>query len=341
MTDHEQINPPSVLFDGTEHLRCPYVVGNVIELRLKTSSDEQPSNEQTMNARIIKIFEPFTWSCVMVVRPVCQAPTTTWEGDMVLKLFDRRFAMGFRKSEEISPWSLDIEQNYHQFILNGDAAKLITELTADRDLPARNFHVWNSSQEETYLHDFMQGLYETETQVYNTLADLQGSHIPQLFSCVTMPLSTPVQNNMPLSAPVQNNLLSEYIDIPGILLQYVEGFPLTDIATYAPRDSWQSICEDAIRIVNLIGDRGILNEDVKTRSFIVQKSPENQFLYVVFMIDFALCNFRKEYANEIEWEECKARQDEEGAVGFVMQKKLQGGFVYHRSALYTELDEKY
>ena len=136
--------------------------------------------------------------------------------------------MGFRKSKEISPWSLGTEQNYHQFILNGNAAKLVTELTADRDLPARNFYVWNSSQEETYLHDFMQGLYQTKMQVYNTLADLQGSHIPQLFSCVTMHLSTPVQNNP----------LSEYIDIPGILLQYVEGFPLTDIAMYAPGDSW-------------------------------------------------------------------------------------------------------
>ena len=81
MTDHEQINPPSILFDGTEHIECPYVVGNIIGLRLKTSYDEQ-----MIDARIIKIFKPFTWSCVMVGRPVC--PTTAWDGDMVLKLFD-------------------------------------------------------------------------------------------------------------------------------------------------------------------------------------------------------------------------------------------------------------
>lgn len=322
MADNEQISPSPLLFDCSEHLRCPYVVGNVIELRLKT-----PSDGQIVAARIIKVFEPFTWSCAMVVRPVC--PTAAWEGNMVLKLFDRRFAIEFRNSEEIRPWSPDIEQNYHRFILNGDAAKLLTELAADRLLPARNFDVWNSSQEETYLHDFMQGLYETETEVYNTLADLQGSHIPQLFSCVTMSLSTPVLNNP----------LSEYVDIPGILLQYVEGFPLTDIATCAPRDSWQGICEDAIRIVNLVGDKGILNKDVKTRSFVVQKCPENQ--YQVLMIDFALCNFRDEYASEDEWQKRKAIQDEEGAVGYVMQKKLQDGFVYDRSALYTELDDKY
>lgn len=298
------------------------MAGNTVNLQLKT-----PYDGQTIDARIIKVFEPFTCSSTMVVRPVC--PTTVWEGDMVLKLFDRRFAKGLRENDEISPWTPDIEQNYHQFILDGGAAKLVAELTADRDLPGRNSHMWNSSEEETYLHDYMQGLYETEIQVYDTLTDMQGNDIPRLFSCVTMPSFS----------PTQNNLVSDYIDIPGILLQYVEGFPLTDIALCAPRDSWQSICEDAIRIVHLVGDRGILNEDVKTRSFVVQSRPGNRFH--VFMIDFALCNFREEYPDEIEWEKCKARQDEEGAVGFVMQKNLQGGFVYHRSAQYRKLDQKY
>ena len=298
------------------------MAGKIIKLQLKT-----PFDGQTIDARIIKVFEPFTCSSAMVVRLAC--PTTTWEGDMVLKLFDRRFATELRQHDEISPWTLDIEQNYHQFILDGNAAKLVAELTADRELLLRNSDNWNSSQEETYLHDYMQGLYERETQAYNTLTDIQGKDIPRLFSCVTMPSST----------SAHNNLLSEYIDIPGILLQYIEGFPLTDIAIYAPRDSWQSICEDAIRIVNLVGDRGILNEDVKSRNFIVQRRPENKFH--VFMIDFALCNFREEYPDETEWEMWKATQDEEGAVGYVMQKKLQGGFVYHRSARYRKLDEKY
>lgn len=317
------IPPLSILFDATKNLRCPYVPDNIIKLQLKT-----PFDGQTIDARIIKVFEPFTCSSAMVVRPVC--PTTVWEGDMVLKLFDRRFATELRQNDEMSPWTSDVEQNYHQFILDGDAAKLIAELTADRDLPGRNFHTWNSSQEETYLHDYMQGLYETETQAYTTLTDMQGNDIPRLFSCVTMPSST----------PAQNSLLSEYIDIPGILLQYIEGFPLTDIAIYAPRGSWQSICEDAIRIVNLVGDRGILNEDVKTRSFVVQSRPEKGQFHV-FMIDFALCNFREDYPDETEWEKCKARQDEEGAVGFVMQKTLQGRFMYHRSARYRKLDKKY
>lgn len=316
------ILPPSPLFNSTKHLRCPYVAGNTVKLQLK-----RPYDGQTIDVRIIKLFEPFTWSSAMVVRPVC--PTAAWEGEMVLKLFDRRFATGLRQADKISPWTSDIEQKYHQFILDGEAAKLVAELTADSDSAGPNGAMWNSSQEETYLHDFMQCLYETETHAYNTLADKQGNDIPRLLSGVTISTST----------PAQNDLLSEYTDIPGILLQYIEGFPLTDIATCAPRESWQSICEDAIRIVNLVGDRGVLNEDVKTRSFVVQSRPDNRFH--VFMIDFALCDFREEYPHETEWDKHKARQDEEGAVGFVMEKNLRGGFVYHRSARSRTLDVKY
>ncbi|KAJ5519397.1 hypothetical protein N7453_001819, partial [Penicillium expansum] len=291
----------------------PYVAGNLVKLQLKT-----PYDQQTIEVRIIKVFEPFTCSSAMVVRPVC--PTTVWEGDVVLKLFDRRFATELRKNESISPWTLDIEQKYHQFILDGDAAKLVAELAADRELPGRSLDTWNSSQEETYLHDYMQGLYETETRVYNTLTDMQGNEIPRLFSCVTVPSSTRRRILCSANTPT-----------------FLESF--CNIAVCAPRDSWQSICEEAIRIVNLVGDRGILNEDVKTRSFVVQSRPENQFH--VFMIDFALCDFREAYEDETEWEGLKAVQDEEGAVGYVMQRKLQGGFLYHRSARYRKLDEKY
>ncbi|KAE8337609.1 hypothetical protein BDV24DRAFT_139881 [Aspergillus arachidicola] len=100
-----------------------------------------------------------------------------------------------------------------------------------------------------------------------------------------------------------------------------------------------SHCEQAICIVHHIGDRGILNEDVKTRSFTIQNNSEGMFK--MLMLDFALCDFRRDYKSEEEWWEWKATQDEEGAVGFVMQSKLQGGFIYHRSALYTKLDKDY
>lgn len=122
-------------------------------------------------------------------------------------------------------------------------------------------------------------------------------------------------------------------------MQYIEGFSLTDITRHAPRETWQSICEKAIRIVNIIGDREILNEDVKTRSFIVQGNPGKKFK--VFMTDFGLCYFRREYEDDKEWRRSKSNQDDEGAIGYFMQRHLEGGFVYHRSAIYKQLDEDF
>jgi hypothetical protein len=50
----------------------------------------------------------------------------------------------------------------------------------------------------------------------------------------------------------------------------------------------------------------------------VKKDPRAESGYKVVMIDFALCNFRKDYADDDDWSESKAIQDEEGAVGLIM-----------------------
>ncbi|KAJ5378539.1 hypothetical protein N7509_011658 [Penicillium cosmopolitanum] len=54
------------------------------------------------------------------------------------------------------------------------------------------------------------------------------------------------------------------------------------------------------------------------------------------MIDFALCSFRKDYADDTDWSEWKAMQDEEGAIGLIMQDRLEGGFIYSRSNRYKK-----
>lgn len=136
---------------------------------------------------------------------------------------------------------------------------------------------------------------------------------------------------------------TKYANISGILLEYIPGFPLTDLSAHAPKEAWQGICEYAIRIIHQISDRGILNEDVKTRSFIVCHDPEARG-YRDVMTDFALCSFRREYEDDKVWREWIAREDEEGAIGFVMRRHLQGspgGFVYTRSVRYMELDKEF
>ena len=181
--------------------------------------------------------------------------------------------------------------------------------------------------DETYLYDHMSDLYETEVQVYSSLNEIQGTDIPKLLASAIMPI------------PYLGQTSSEYTDISGILLQYIEGFPLTDIEEYTLRESWQAICEDAIRVINRIGDLGILNEDVKTRSFIVREGAGNGFK--VIMIDLALCKFREDYKDAYDWDKWQSIQDEEGAVGYVMQRRLKGGFSYRRSDRYEKLDEEF
>ena len=249
---------------------------------------------------------------------------------MVLKLFDRRFATQLRRDEKVNPWTPVIERQYHHFILDGSASGFMTKLNSNNQMAEKEGHSWNDAQNEACLHDHMQNFYKTEVEVYDTLKDIQGEKVSRLCACVAFPSSSSTEE-----LPLDRN----YLDFPGILMQYIEGFPLTDVASHAPRETWQSLCEDAIQIVNLIGDRGVLNEDVKTRSFIVSEDPENKFK--VFMIDFALCNFRREYEDEEDWRGWKAAEDEEGAVGYVMQRYLKGGFVYHQSAVYNKLDDDF
>ncbi|OQD67908.1 hypothetical protein PENPOL_c003G06773 [Penicillium polonicum] len=205
------------------------------------------------------------------------------------------------------------------------ASQFITELNNNGDI-AQQGETWNSSQDEAYLHDHLFDLYETEVRVYDTVRDMQGNGIPQLLACVTIPGCSLAEMQ-----PAR-----QYVDVAGILLEYIEGFPLTDIADHTPKECWQSICEEAIQILHRMGDHGILNEDVKTRSFIVKKDTRAESGCKVVMIDFALCNFRKDYADDVDWSEAKAIQDEEGAVGLIMQDRLEGGFAYRRSNRYQK-----
>lgn len=245
---------------------------------------------------------------------------------MVLKVFDRRFASQLREDQDASPWTLDIEKEYHQFAIDGRASSFTAKLHSKDETITQQADTRNNSQTEAYLQYLMSESYDTEVEVYNTLKDIQGEDIPQLFANITTPIAI----------DTQASAASQCIDPPGVLLQYITGFELADITDCAPKECWQSIGEEAIRIVNVIGDRGILNEDVKRRNFIVQKQED---VYKVFMIDFALCLFRNEFEDDAEWDQWKAMQDEEGAVGYVMQGRLKGGFTYHRSARYEQLDE--
>ncbi|OJJ45260.1 hypothetical protein ASPZODRAFT_133899 [Penicilliopsis zonata CBS 506.65] len=184
------------------------IIENVIKLYLNL-----PNNKKSTNAIILKVFEPFALSSMLLVRLDC--PTLP-PVEMVLKLFDRRFATQLREEGKNSGWNSDIEKKYHQFMTDGGASKFIAELEAESKATHENDHSWSPSQDEAYLHNHLRSLYEIEVEVYNTLKDLQGEVIPQFFSCITTP-------SFPAADTAQ---VDEYTKIHGFFLQHIEGFPV-------------------------------------------------------------------------------------------------------------------
>ena len=279
---------------------------------------------------VIKLIQPVTISPVMEVMLQSESGLET---KAILKLYDRRFATGLRRHAKVEPWTPATEEIYKQYVLQGRAEKLFQLL----DEPSDDEKICDSDfddeeerddnlkmgQNECFLHYYSCKLYSREVRAYESLQDLQERMIPKFLARVRLP-------SRDTDIPEQ---FRKYFDIRGILIEYIEGFNLSELETKAPKSQWQVICDDALRIINLIGDYEIMNNDVRAENFLVRTNPEGK--YQVFQIDFSETHHRDGLPLEI-WREQKYTKDEEGAVGLVMQQRLKGGFEYKRSSKWLE-----
>ncbi|KAF2796859.1 hypothetical protein K505DRAFT_236734, partial [Melanomma pulvis-pyrius CBS 109.77] len=130
--------------------------------------------------------------------------------------------------------------------------------------------------------------------------------------------------------------------ISGILIELIEGFTLAGLSpSTTPGPSCQSIVDQAIANVHILSDNAVLNEDVRASNILV--SPKLNGGYRVCAIDFAQCRIRGKDESDLEWGRAKWTQDEEGAVGLVMQKRLaKQGFElkFEHSMRYLEWAER-
>lgn len=283
------------------------------------------TGQSTVNAQIIRAFTPFTLSAVMVVQLDSRVPRQ--QGHLVLKLFDRRFAAGYRKQLFIDPWTPQIEAQHQKFISDGGASHFLQKLRTDENFLDREGDTWTAAEDEAYIDHKIQSLYNAEKEVYQRAHKLQGRDIPRLLLDVALSSSSSCS-------------FSPGFRCPGILLEFIPGFSLADMADHAPKDQWQYVGDEAIRILHAIADLGVLNKDVQRRSFIVRWDQHiGRFRPV--MIDFNLVVFREEVKSELEWRKRKADQDEEGAIGMVLQRKLYPDFVYRRSEEYEQLSREF
>lgn len=166
-------------------------------------------------------------------------------------------------------------------------------------------------------------------QAYQCLLQYQGRHVPRFYGSVR---EVRVHRT-------GGRGFDEYADVQGILLEYIDGFRLTDLSTYCPQDQWQPVGEDAIHIVHCLNSAGVLNRDVRLRNYLVRKDTTGRLKPV--MIDLGICMFRDEFEDEDDWRRTKQFFHEENAVGAALYRSLKPHFVYERSEYWKQLDDDF
>ncbi|KAJ3874755.1 hypothetical protein F5051DRAFT_416036 [Lentinula edodes] len=129
------------------------------------------------------------------------------------------------------------------------------------------------------------------------------------------------------SPEVQTDHRMAVAEVPGILLEYVEGQRLD---TFSADALSPTRCQKCVDVVLELGDRDVLNKDVHLENFIVSSNPgvfgsPNRCCKAV-IIDFAQARLRWEDEDDEQWKRVKWSTDEEGTVGYVLQKKC--GWAY-------------
>ena len=255
--------------------------------------------------RIEKVFRPFTKSCAM---KVTLHPGTRNENTAVLKLYDRRFSEKKRKYSKIPLWTPEREKAYRQYVLCGDAAKFVFEERAAKS--DNNKLEWSTGDKEIYLHEKECGWYDAETQVYHALQDLQGKGIPKFFQKVIFD-----------PEPSADAIATPFLEVPGILIEYIEGTCVKDFEKSIPQACWQDVCDQSVELAHKLGDYDVSNRACRLEHLIARKKtgelPESQggIQYEVVMIDFGSARLRRPNESDYQWGKEKHWCDEAGDIG--------------------------
>ncbi|KAI9705827.1 MAG: hypothetical protein M1836_005233 [Candelina mexicana] len=306
----------------------PYYAGNILRLETTKLSNSSGALPSKFAVTILEVIEPVTISPVM---KVVFKDSSGREKIAILKLYDRRITPDYRTDYEnkFPSWDLAREEEYRKAVKCGQVTACVEWLNAGEpdddgdDFDERMGNEIAQDEAEVYRHSLR--TYTHELAVYERLEDLQGQDIPQLFASVRLDQSS-------LDPTIPTDSTAKYFEIYGLLMEYIDGFPMFDLGVHAPSQSWQLVVDDALEIVNRITDHDIVNDDVRVRNMIIRKA-DNEAGYKAVMIDFGLGKFRDPDAPDLEWREAKYYADEETAIGRVMEsilQKIKPGVVKHK-----------
>ncbi|KAF8607205.1 hypothetical protein BDV93DRAFT_520091 [Ceratobasidium sp. AG-I] len=294
-------------------ISCPYVLGARFSLEVST-----PQNLlRIVHATVTEVIEPFTISPVMKVSLDDDEPGLPRQ--LMLKLFDRRFALSLRRYHDAKPWTFKLEAQYAAYVASGAAP---VNLPAVIELCDEFYARKEEEPPELREHHIaltIEPYFKSECSVYDRLSSLQGRFIPTFYGSTRFCDDTTIPN-IDLS-------------VRGILLEFIPGTKLSSID--ASLVDGQSILKSCLHIVDVCGDMGVLNRDVRLENFIVK--PDES----VVMIDFAQARVRCPDESDNTWRLAKGHRDEEGAVGYITKRDF--GWEYTPTYKYwvSESDEEY
>jgi len=283
----------------------------VLEFKPGTGFDEPFKASSKLQITVLKTFYPFTISPVLKIKldRSDQETVIPVGSTIILKLFDSRFAQDLREWHDVPDLTSALATEYREFSQR--------EPKSFKEWEAKRIKLENEElaplEKEAHLDALLRSYYQCETKVYGQLTELQGQGIPKFFGQTRFAIDPSSHSSMEAA-------------VPGILLEYIEGHKLEELPSQLFHES---IATSALEVVSALSDKEILNTDIRLDSFIVPISRPNR---LVVMIDFAQCIFRGEGVSEEEWYDKKASQDEEGAVGYPLQKKF--GWEYQPSRKY-------
>lgn len=322
-------------------MESPYTKGNQLSLAVRERGRDRAVPRGQLTVEIIEPISVPTMSVVMKV--------SFWDSRSkrqrlaVLKMYDRRFARSLRRTYNPS-YDDDVESAWCEYVRNEKAPALFDFLREKRRLEDEvgvlvdtDSESDSSSSEEEHAtattrkrirtaaemrekkgkrEGIIQwkalDLYACETRAYAKLSHLQGRYIPKLLAQVyTTVATTPDLRSSPADR-------DDYFVVGGILLEYVDGFSLTELGTTSvPKEKWHTIVQQGVDAARYINDAGVINTDCQPRNVIVQRESLRPL-----HIDFAQCLFAEDMGWE-EFRETQLRLGNQRAIGGVMVAKLR------------------
>ncbi|OAA41254.1 hypothetical protein NOR_05332 [Metarhizium rileyi] len=283
-----------VAVGSTAEIPFPYVAGRTMNLKTPCGKDVQLT---------------ITRVCSVTVSPVMEVQLRMPNGfrTAILKLFDRRFGE-FRKQH---PYNQQAEAAWQDCVRSGLAKRLLENLRLDEyrvrnarfqeDVDDTNEQEDGDEDEaevddvdnvddlgewEAIIYHTAQKHYTNEVRAYGELKQLQGRCIPGFIESVIYSSSA-----APADLPV------DYFQVPGILLECIHGFPLSELTTNIPNQPflWEKVVEGAIDVVREVNMMGVVHYDCQPRNMLVAEMGHGAFQS--YLIDFAQCAFRADYKN--------------------------------------------